>query len=86
MNFKKTATAVVVAGAVGAITVCLTDEIRREQVKAQSKNVLDKLTGKAKEETVKTFQLGNPQPSTEDNRMVDEGSLYSIQRYNEKYQ
>ncbi|GAF13329.1 hypothetical protein JCM19046_4036 [Bacillus sp. JCM 19046] len=86
MDMKKTATAVVVAGAVGAITVCLTDETRREQVKAQSRNVLNKLTGKTKEEKIKTFQLGNPQPSTEDSKMVDEGSLYSIQRYNEKYQ
>ncbi len=86
MNVKKTAVAVAVASAVGAMTVCLSDESKRTQLKNQTKSVFTKVTGKNKEDQVKKFQLGNPKPSTEDSKMVDEGSLYSIQRYNEKYQ
>ncbi|WP_059103951.1 hypothetical protein [Shouchella shacheensis] len=85
MNMKTTAVAVAVAGAVGAVTVCLKDETRREQMKQKAVSLYQSARG-LKEEESKNFTLGNPKPYSEDSKMVGEGSLYSVQRYNEEYQ
>ncbi len=86
MDAKKTIVAVASAAVAGALTVYLVDGDKRADLKEKSQDFLNKVTGKSKDEKIKSFQLGNPRPYTEDSKMVDEGSLYSIQRYNEKYQ
>lgn len=60
MNVKKTAVAVAVASAVGAMTVCLSDETRRTQLKNQTKSVFTKITGKNKEDQVKKVSTWKP--------------------------
>ncbi|GAF22431.1 MULTISPECIES: hypothetical protein [Shouchella] len=86
MDAKKTVVAVASAAVAGALTVYLVDGDKRAELKEKGTDFLNKVTGKTKEEKIKAFQLGNPRPFSEDSKMVDEGSLYSVQRYNERYQ
>ncbi|KYG32356.1 hypothetical protein [Alkalihalobacillus trypoxylicola] len=86
MDIKKAIYATVIAGAGAVTTVYLTDEERRERLKAKSKEMYHKvcaLTNKKKGKT-SIKRMGNPDPyDIEDQRMVEEGALYSVQKYNE---
>ncbi|WP_368503734.1 hypothetical protein AB3N04_16420 [Alkalihalophilus sp. As8PL] len=86
---KRTLVATVVAGVASATTVLLRDEERREKAKRQFKQMYTKVTNQRAEESPGQPQVkaGHPDPyDIEDNEMVNEGALTSVQKYNEKQQ
>ncbi len=86
MKAKQTTLALGIAAAAGMAVVCLKDGNRRQQMKNKMQAMLAKWKGQKAMANENVFKLGNPKPSSADSKMVDEGSLYSIKRYNEKYQ
>ncbi|ADC48526.1 hypothetical protein BpOF4_02295 [Alkalihalophilus pseudofirmus OF4] len=89
MNMKRTLVASVVAGVASATTMLLKDEERREKAKRQLKQMYTKVTKqRAENQNGQTeIKAGHPDPyDVDDNKMVNEGALYSVQRYNEKQQ
>ncbi|MFK3937327.1 hypothetical protein ACI2JA_07410 [Alkalihalobacillus sp. NPDC078783] len=87
MGVKKWLVASAVAGAVSGAVIWLNDESRRKQVSKVMKDSYAKVSDKmTPDQTKKDEQLGNPVPKSEDSKMVGEGALYSVQRYNEEQQ
>lgn len=87
MGVKKWLVASAVAGAVSGAVIWLKDESRRNQVSKVMKDSYNKVSDKMTSNQHKSDeQLGNPVPKSEDSKMVGEGALYSVQRYNEEQQ
>ncbi|MFZ4450470.1 hypothetical protein [Salibacterium aidingense] len=75
----------VVAGVVGTATYFLRDEDKRERVKDVSKRTVAKWTGNTKEAEDKELneKVGHSAPyDFEDNKMVSEGAMHSVQHFN----
>ncbi|RSL31004.1 hypothetical protein D7Z54_22930 [Salibacterium salarium] len=71
-----------VAGVVGTATFFLRDEQKREQLKDVSKRSVAKWTGstKEKEDEELNEKVGYSEPyDFEDNKMVSEGAMHSVQ-------
>ncbi|MDQ0207951.1 hypothetical protein [Alkalicoccobacillus murimartini] len=87
MSVKKWLVASAVAGAVSGAVIWLNDETRRAKVSKVMKDSYQKVSDKVStSESKSDEQLGNPIPISEDSKMVGEGALYSVQRYNEEQQ
>ncbi|MCM2675115.1 hypothetical protein [Alkalicoccobacillus plakortidis] len=87
MGVKKWLVASAVAGAVSGAVIWLNDESRRARVSKVVKDSYHKVSDKVTSgEPKQDEQLGNPVPKSEDSKMVGEGALYSVQRYNEEQQ
>ncbi|MFB5661361.1 hypothetical protein [Alteribacillus sp. HJP-4] len=75
----------VVAGAVGAATFILRDEEKREKLKQASQQTLAKWNGRTKEAEDEKLneKVGHSEPyDFEDNKMVSEGAMHSVQHFN----
>ncbi|TSB46160.1 hypothetical protein [Alkalicoccobacillus porphyridii] len=87
MGLKKWLVFSAVAGAVSGTAIWLNDESRRARVSKVIRNSYQKVSNKVTPGGEKsTEELGNPIPESADSKMVGEGALYSVQRYNEKQQ
>ena len=89
MALKKTLLATAVASAAGAATVLLRNGETRERAGRAVRDTYAKITRQMGNDNKKENQLkiGHPHPyDYEDNKMVNEGALTSVQHYNEKQQ
>ncbi|KMK74752.1 hypothetical protein [Alkalihalobacillus pseudalcaliphilus] len=86
MAYKKTICATLIASASAATTVYLLNDKRRNELKTKSKDIYQKvcsLVGKEKKNS-RQLRMGHPDPyDIEDQKMVDEGALYSVKHYNQ---
>ncbi|KGA97364.1 hypothetical protein AJ85_06200 [Alkalihalobacillus alcalophilus ATCC 27647 = CGMCC 1.3604] len=85
MGYKKAIYATLVAGASAVTTFYLTNKERRTELKNKTKEMYQKVCSVTNKEkpTPKQLRIGHPDPyDIEDQKMVDEGALYSVQRYN----
>ncbi|MGY4689496.1 hypothetical protein [Salibacterium sp. K-3] len=74
----------VIAGVVGTATYVWRDEGKRERVKDVSKRTVAKWTGSTKEDEDELLneKVGHSEPyDFEDNKMVSEGAMHSVQHY-----
>ncbi|MFB4162791.1 hypothetical protein ACE1TI_02880 [Alteribacillus sp. JSM 102045] len=74
-----------VAGVVGTATFLLRDEEKRERLKQASQRTISKWTGRTKEDEDKELneKVGHSEPhDLEDNKMVSEGAMHSVNHYN----
>ncbi|WP_100373557.1 hypothetical protein [Bacillus sp. FJAT-45037] len=87
MGIKGTIFTTVVAGVASAATVILSDNERRERTKRKVKEMYSNMTKNKASQTNQdpSLEIGHPDPyDVEDNKMVGEGALYSVQHYNKK--
>ncbi|PSL50952.1 hypothetical protein B0H94_102229 [Salsuginibacillus halophilus] len=76
-----------IAGAVGTAAYVLRDEEKRERLMHTSQRAIAQLKGMSKEDEDEKLRekVGHSDPhDLADNKMVDEGAMYSVLHFNEK--